>query len=125
MSELRRIAVVGASLAGLRAVEALRGPQDEVEGITFTGNGCSICMASASMMTAKMKRKTHAEAGQMIRHFQDMLTADPEPAPEKELGDLQALDPGRARVVVDASAARFRVVLVLPAVEAEGGAHGA
>jgi len=65
------------------------GPDDIVEGITFTGNGCSICMASASLMTTKVKKKSRSEAEAMMHTFQDMLTAEEEKPPGMRLGDLE------------------------------------
>lgn len=64
------------------------GPDDKVEGISFTGNGCSICMASASLMTLKVKKKTRAEAEELMHNFQDLLTSEEERAPSAKLGDL-------------------------------------
>ena len=67
------------------------GQKDDIENITFTGNACSICMASASLMTQKVKRHTRAEAGALWRRFHDLLTAQPEPPLDEDLGDLLAL----------------------------------
>jgi len=67
------------------------GADDSVEGITFTGNGCSICMASASLMTMKVKKKSRAEAEAMMHTFQEMLTAEEEKPPAMKLGDLELL----------------------------------
>lgn len=59
-----------------------------MEAVTFTGNGCSICMASASLMTVKLKKKNRAEAGQLTRKFLAMLTDAQEPATDRAMGDL-------------------------------------
>lgn len=67
------------------------GQRDDIENITFTGNACSICMASASLMTQKVKRHTRAEADALWQGFHDMLTAQPEPPVNESLGDLLAL----------------------------------
>ena len=40
--------------------------QDKLEGVGFTGSGCSICMASTSLMTTKIKGKTRAEASALL-----------------------------------------------------------
>ena len=65
---------------------------DKVAGIGFTGSGCSICMASASMMTLKVKGKTRAEAGTLLNDFQGMITGQtPEAEIPKALGDLRLL----------------------------------
>lgn len=67
------------------------GAGDTVEAVRFTGNGCSICMASASMMTQKIKSRTRAESAEISRAFQDLLTAPQDAEPDKRLGDLALL----------------------------------
>lgn len=62
-----------------------------VEAITFTGHGCSICMASASLMTMKIRRKSRQEAVELMRRFLGMVTSDEEPESIKGLGDLGLL----------------------------------
>jgi len=63
-----------------------------LEKVSFTGSGCSICMASASMMTQKIKEKSSAEADALLHEFQGMITGSaPGPAP-KSLGDLRLLE---------------------------------
>jgi nitrogen fixation NifU-like protein len=66
-------------------------PDDTVGAISFTGNGCSICMSSASMLTQKIKRRTRAESMELSRAFQDLLTAPRDTEPDKRLGDLALL----------------------------------
>ena len=62
-----------------------------LEAVSFTGNGCSICMASASMMTQKLKKKGRDESKDLMHTFHEMLTAEKEPEADKRLGDLQLL----------------------------------
>ena len=66
--------------------------QDKLEAVGFTGSGCSICMASTSLMTTKIKGKTRAEASALLADFQAMITGKT-PAGEapKTLGDLRLL----------------------------------
>jgi nitrogen fixation protein NifU and related proteins len=45
-----------------------------VENIQFEGEGCAICKASASMMTATVKGKNIQEAEQLVHEFRDMTT---------------------------------------------------
>lgn len=59
--------------------------------IGFTGNGCSICMASASLMTQKVKGKTVAESEGMVENFQKMLTSTEEIEGDRALGDARIL----------------------------------
>ncbi len=55
-----------------------------IEDISFTGNGCAISTASASMMTEALKGKSVAEAQPLFELFHTMLTSpmDQEPALE-------------------------------------------
>jgi len=62
---------------------------DTVADLKFTGHGCAICMASASLMTVKVKGKSRAEAGRLIQTFRDMLVAAAPPEPPANFGDLQ------------------------------------
>ncbi len=67
---------------------------DKLADVKFHGDGCSICMASASMMTTKVKGRSRAEASALRDEFQKMLAPDPgseEAAPPKALGDLRLL----------------------------------
>ncbi len=59
--------------------------------IKFEGTACTICTASASMMTQKLKDKTIAEAGAMAETLQKMMRGDV-PFGGKEMGDLKALE---------------------------------
>ena len=45
-----------------------------VENIRFEGEGCAICKASASMMTATVKGKNIQQAEQLVHEFRDMTT---------------------------------------------------
>ena len=60
-----------------------------IQAIKFTGQGCAISRASASMMTEVVGGKTVEEARHLIEEFQQMLINGGE-FPE-ELGDLEAL----------------------------------
>jgi nitrogen fixation NifU-like protein len=67
------------------------GDHDDIGDVAFTGNGCSLCMASASMMTQKIKHKPRAEAEALWTSLHELLTAETEPAPDDRLGELQVL----------------------------------
>ena len=58
-----------------------------IEDISFTGNGCAISTASASMMTEALKGKTLAEAQPLFELFHTMLTSPLDQEP-----DLEALN---------------------------------
>lgn len=66
-------------------------PDDTIEAVSFTGSGCSICMASASMMTQKLKKKSRADSAAMMHTFVNMLTSEQETEPPVALGDLGLL----------------------------------
>jgi nitrogen fixation NifU-like protein len=63
----------------------------------FTGAGCSISQASASMLTQLVAGKTVAEAAALGERFARMLGGDAAAAADPALGDLRALA-GVARV---------------------------
>ena len=70
----------------------------KLEEIRFSGQGCAISQASASMMTMKLKGKTRTEAAELARSFKDLVTgsADASTTASSEstsprLGDLQLL----------------------------------
>lgn len=66
---------------------------DRLEAVGFTGSGCSICMASTSLMTTKLKGKTRQEASALLSDFQSMITGrTPAADAPKALGDLRLLN---------------------------------
>jgi nitrogen fixation NifU-like protein len=66
------------------------GPEGEVNDLRFTGAGCAISQASASLMTLKLKGKSRKDAQEMLEAFTDVVTAGQHDAP-KMLGDLRLL----------------------------------
>ena len=66
--------------------DAAGGLQD----IKFTGHGCAISQASASLMTTKLKGKSRAEATEMLRAFHHLVTDEVAEAP-RMLGDLRLM----------------------------------
>ena len=61
-----------------------------LEDIKFTGGGCAISQASASLMTMKLKGKSRPEAMEMLRAFQNLVTNDAGET-SKNLGDLRVM----------------------------------
>jgi nitrogen fixation NifU-like protein len=61
-----------------------------LEDIKFTGRGCAISQASASLMTMKLKGKSRAEVTDMLCAFRDLVTNDTTETP-KMLGDLRVM----------------------------------
>ncbi len=66
------------------------GGDGQLEELKFSGHGCAISQASASMMTMKLKGKTRLEAAEMARRFKDLVTGQ-DSSQSKNLGDLQLL----------------------------------
>ena len=63
---------------------------ENLEGIAFDGKGCSISMASASMMTEKVKGLDVKEAGALAESIKRMMAGEEEGDPET-IGDLVSL----------------------------------
>ena len=66
------------------------GADGVVEDVKFTGQGCAISQASASLMTLKLKGRGRAEAVGMLNAFHDLVTKEVADPP-KQLGDLRLL----------------------------------
>ena len=66
------------------------GADGALQEIRFSGQGCAISQASASMMTMKLKGKSRAEAAEMGRTFKSLVTGEATET-SKKLGDLQLL----------------------------------
>jgi nitrogen fixation NifU-like protein len=61
-----------------------------LEDIKFTGRGCAISQASASLMTMKLKGKSRGQVMEMLHAFHELVTNDTSEA-GKSLGDLQVM----------------------------------
>src|ERR1700745_3718397 len=61
-----------------------------LEDIKFTGRGCAISQASASLMTMKLKGKSRAEVTEMLRAFHDLVKNETSEA-QKSLGDVRVI----------------------------------
>ena len=55
--------------------------------VSFTGRGCAISQASASMLAERLAGKSRGEAEEEISAFLEMMRAEP----NEDLGDLVAL----------------------------------
>jgi nitrogen fixation protein NifU and related proteins len=65
---------------------------DQIEDARFGGEGCAICMASASLMTQAIKRRPCECARSLFTEFQNLLEGGEAAATDfKRLGDLAAL----------------------------------
>lgn len=69
----------------------LRLRDGRIEDVRFTGHGCAISQAAASMMSEKVVGHTFAEAHPLTQRFRDMIRGSEEAARDRVLGDLRAL----------------------------------
>jgi nitrogen fixation NifU-like protein len=67
------------------------GHDGSLQDIKFTGHGCAISQASASMMTTKLKGKGRDETMSILRTFRDLVTGET-PTEARKLGDLQLME---------------------------------
>lgn len=63
-----------------------------IEDLKFTGQGCAISQASASMMTQKIKGKSREKAATMREDFRRVVMGDGAPQDEDALGELILLE---------------------------------
>ncbi len=70
----------------------LRIEDEIIVDLGFTGEGCSISQASASMMTTLLKGRPVDEALSLTGRFTSMMHGDEAAARDKELKDLRALE---------------------------------
>ena len=76
-------------LCGDQVKVDLKFEDDRITDIKFSGNGCAISKASASLMTTSVKGKTLAEAETLFASFHGLVTGTAVPAdPKKSLGKL-------------------------------------
>ncbi len=66
------------------------GSDGSLEELQFTGHGCAISQASASLMTARLKKKPRAIALDMLRAFHDLVAGESD-EPPAALGDLAVM----------------------------------
>jgi nitrogen fixation protein NifU and related proteins len=64
---------------------------DTLGALRFSGRGCSISLASASMMTQIVEGKTGAEVNVIRDRFRELMLGDLTAATDKRLGSLRAL----------------------------------
>ncbi|WP_112181754.1 MULTISPECIES: Fe-S cluster assembly sulfur transfer protein SufU [Paraliobacillus] len=64
---------------------------NQVKDAKFDGEGCSISLSSASMMTQAVKGRTVNEALEMSQMFSDMMLGKDVDTEKHEFGDIEAL----------------------------------
>ena len=78
------------SLCGDKLNIFLRVENGIIQDISFTGTGCAICIASASMMTEMLHGKTEEEANILLERFFHMLDPSADSAEMRpSMGDLE------------------------------------
>lgn len=65
-------------MCGDRVLLGLRVTGDKIEAQAFEGEACSICMASASMMTEEIEGKTLSEVSQKVESFRSFIQGESE-----------------------------------------------
>jgi len=65
-------------------------PEGNLQEIRFSGHGCAISQASASMMTSKLKGKPRTAALDTLRAFHELVAGDGNDSPSL-LGDLRMM----------------------------------
>ncbi len=75
-------------LCGDQVTVYLKTDRDRIADLSFTGKGCAICTASASMMTQSLKQKSMEDALQMFEAFHEMLTGKTEAGDRSDMGKL-------------------------------------
>ncbi|MBV8517514.1 MAG: SUF system NifU family Fe-S cluster assembly protein [Acidobacteria bacterium] len=68
----------------------LRLDGETIREVSFTGSGCAISKASASVMSSTVKGKSKEEAGQLFDTFHRLVTGDASGLSAAELGRLAA-----------------------------------
>lgn len=64
---------------------------DTIHDVKFNGNGCAICLASASLMTEHLKGKSLQEAQTLFQTFHQLITQDGFELGDESLGKLVIL----------------------------------
>jgi nitrogen fixation protein NifU and related proteins len=85
-------------LCGDHVIVQVHTDGDRISDVHFTGQGCAISKASASLMTTAVKGKTRAEAEELFQRFHALVLGQ-DPNGGKDLGQL----------VVFSSVSRFPV----------------
>ena len=78
-------------LCGDEVDVSLRLRDGELQQVAFQGQGCSISMASASMMAEEVEGRPLTEVHDLISRFRGLLVEGKDPAELGDLGDLEAL----------------------------------
>jgi nitrogen fixation NifU-like protein len=83
-------------LCGDRVTVCVDFAGERLNGVTFEGSGCAVCIGSASMMTEILKGMSREEAAQIFDSFRVLVTSGPEASSPARLGELGAFAGVRA-----------------------------
>ena len=78
-------------LCGDKLTVYLKLEGEKIADLSFEGSGCAISVASASLMTERLKGKTRSEALTLFDEMHALLTSSTAPADTESLGKLAAL----------------------------------
>jgi nitrogen fixation protein NifU and related proteins len=78
-------------LCGDKLTVYLKLDGDRISDLSFEGSGCAISVASASLMTERLKGKTRAEAEKLFDEVHDLLTREDATKDPEALGKLAVL----------------------------------
>ena len=78
-------------LCGDKLMVYLKLDGEKISDLSYEGSGCAISVASASLMTERLKGKTRAEALALFDEMHALLTSGTAPADSESLGKLAAL----------------------------------
>ena len=96
--------------------------EGKIADIAFSGTGCTISQASASMMTDEVIGKTSAQVGEMVEAFSEMITKNEDKDYEDLLGDAVVLE-GVAQFPARIKCATLAWKAIYQALENEDKAH--
>jgi nitrogen fixation NifU-like protein len=78
-------------LCGDKLTVYLKLDGETIKDLSFEGSGCAISVASASLMTERLKGKTRGDADKLFDEMHDLLTRSEPPVEVESLGKLAAL----------------------------------
>ena len=79
-------------LCGDQISLAVKFADDTISHIAYTGHGCSISQATASIMSELLLGKSKSEAQRLSTLFRQMIKSEVDGEPLKDLGDAIALE---------------------------------
>lgn len=79
-------------LCGDEVTVELKVEEGAITDVHFTGSGCAVSRAAASIMTQAVKGKSVAEAERLFSQFHELVTGKLKPTPEeaRKLGEMAA-----------------------------------